>query len=52
LSVGLGQQPLGAIIHSSDEQNEPHNDLSHDDSIIHIGIIIVVVILVPTARLP
>ena len=47
-SFGLdsGWQPLGAILHSSDEPGELWQWLCHDDSTINIDICIIIIIII------
>ena len=40
-----GQQPLGAILHSSNEPGKLSQWFCHDDSIINIGICIIIIII-------
>jgi len=40
----LGRQPLGAILHSSNEPGELSQWLCHDDSTINIVVLIIIII--------
>jgi len=42
----LGQRPLGAILHSSNEPGELSQWLCHDDSTMNIVVIIIIIIIV------
>jgi len=42
----LGRQPLGAILHSSNEPGELSQWLWHDDSTINIVVIIIIIIII------
>jgi len=42
----LGQRPLGAILHSSNEPGELSQWLCHDDSTINIVLVIVIIIII------
>ena len=42
----LGQRPLGAILHSSNEPYELSQWLCHDDSTINIVLVIIIVIII------
>ena len=42
----LGRQPLGAILHSSNEPGELSQWLCHDDSTINIVVLIIIIIII------
>ena len=42
----LGQRPLGAILHSSNEPGELSQWLCHDDSTINIVLVIIIIIII------
>jgi len=41
----LGRQPLGAVLHSSNEPGELSQWLCHDDSTINIVLVIIIIII-------
>jgi len=43
----LGRQPLGAILHSSNEPGELSQWICHDDSTINIVVLIIIIIIAP-----
>jgi len=42
----LGRRPLGAVLHSSNEQGELSQWLCHDDSTINIVVLIIIIIII------